>query len=198
MRTAIRIACISLPTWALRLVIFIPLAVIGLPLVYALAHAGWCEARHSPRFNRMVLQWRTPWLFWLWNNSEDGVDGLRGGDPAQDRWAKETAGYSTQKRIWIWAARRNPVDNLRFVPILNPKINPKRVRFIGLDHEPAKGDGGYYYAWMGAYSCFRYETRRWRFWLGWKLKPEDIRGLLPGDPRAIRCDFACQLKKIVA
>src|SRR5690348_12306007 len=131
MRTALRIACISLPTWALRLVVvFLPLAVIGFPLVYVLAHAGWYESRYSPRFNRTVLQWRTPWLFWLWNNLEDGIDGLRGGDPAQYRWAKETAGYSTQKRIWIWAARRNPVDNLRFVPVLNPKIDPKRVRFI--------------------------------------------------------------------
>jgi hypothetical protein len=196
MRTALRIVCISLPTWAFRLAIFLPLAVIGVPLVYVLAHSGWCVPRHSPRFNRTVLQWRTLWLFGPWNNEEDGVDGLRGGDPAQSWWAQSTANLSPQMRIWRWAAIRNPVDNLRFVPILNPKIDPKRVRFVGLDHEPVKGEGGWYYAWMGAYSCIRYETRRWRFWLGTKLKPEDRLGIADSDPRRIRADFALQLKRI--
>ncbi len=196
MRVALRIVCVSVPTWLLRLALFLPLAVVGIPLVYGLARAGWCEARHSPRFNRAVLQWRTPWLFWLWNNAEDGIDGLRGGDPAQSWWAEKTTDYSDQRRIYVWSALRNPVDSLRFVPLLNPKIDPAKVRFIGMDHEPRKGEGGWYYAWMGAYSCIRYETTKYRLWVGWKLKPEDAKGLESGDPRAQRCDFACQLKRV--
>jgi len=195
-RLALRIVCVSLPTWAIRLAVFLPLAVIGIPLVYVLAHAGWCEPRLSKRFERTTLQWRTPWLLGLWSNEEDGIDGLRGGDPNQDWWAEKTKNLSPQMRIWKWAALRNPVDNLRFVPILNPRIEPSKVHFVGLDHEPAEGEGGWYFAWQGLYSCIRYETKQFRIWLGWKIKPEDRLGLALDDPRAIRCDFAIQAKRI--
>lgn len=187
---------VSIILWALRLVVFLIPAIIGIPLIYGLAHAGWYAPRASSKFNRTVLQWRTPWLFWLFNNVEDGIDGLRGGDPAQQWWADRTQGWSDAKRIRTWAAFRNPVDNLRFVPLLNPRIKPEKVRFVGMDHEPAKGEGGWYFAWQEIYSCIRYETKHSRFWLGWKLKPQDLMGLAHDDPRAIRCDFACQLKRI--
>jgi hypothetical protein len=188
---------LSVLLWLARIAIFLPLALLGLLPSYVLAHADWCEPRHSAHFNRTVLQWRTIWLFWPWSNSEDGVDGLRGGDPAQQWWADKTRGMSPAKRIWLWAAVRNPVDNLRFVPLLNPRIDPARIRFIGMDHEPAKGEGGWYFAWQGLYSCIRFETKTWRLWVGWKFKPEDRLGLRGDDPRSIRCDFALQLKRIV-
>jgi hypothetical protein len=189
---------LSVPVWLLRIGIFLPLAIVGIPLVYLLSRLHWCEPRYSKKFDRTVLQWRTRWLFGLYNNLEDGVDGLRGSDPAQLWWHEKTAAYSPQQRIFVWAAFRNPVDNLRFVPVLNPKLVPSKVRSIGMYHEPAKGEGGWYYAWLAGspYSCIRYETKTRRFWLGWKIRPEDRNGLKPGDARAIRCDFAIQFKRI--
>lgn len=193
---AVRIL-LSVPVWILRIGIFLPLAVLGIPLVYLLARAKWCAPRYSPKFKRIVLQWRTPWLVYPWTNLEDGIDGLRGGDPAQQWWADKTAGWSPQKRIFVWAALRNPVDSLRWLPILNPELVPRTVKFIGMDHEPVKGEGGWYFAWMGPYSCIRYETKTRRFWLGWKIKPQDAKGVSSSDPRLIRCDFAIQFKRIV-
>jgi hypothetical protein len=182
--------------WLLRLAVLLVFAVIGIPLIYVLAWQAWCWPTFSERFNRTVLQF--PLAVWPYCNFEDGVDGLRGGDPAQQWWADKTAGWSPQKRIFIWSAFRNPVDSLRWIPLLNPKLEPSRVRFVGLDHEPAKGEDGWYYAWLSGtpYSCIRFERWGFRFWLGTKLHPEDAKGLQPGDVRAMRCDFACQLKRV--
>lgn len=187
---------LSIPFWLARLAILLFFAVLGLPIVFVLAWQAWCWPTVSKRFNRTVLQF--PRIAWLWNNQEDGVDGLRGGDPAQQWWADKTAGWSPIRRIFVWSALRNPVDSLRWVPLLNPIIFVPGVSFIGMDHEPAKGENGWYFAWLAGtpYSCIRVERWGFRFWLGTKLHPEDRNGLQPGDPRAIRCDFACQLKRV--
>ena len=195
MTLALRIL-LSIPVWLVRLAILLVFAFIGIPVVGLLAWQGWCWPTLSKRFNRTVLQF--PLIAWPFCNFEDGVDGLRGGDPAQQWWADKTAGWSPIRRIFIWSALRNPVDSLRWLPVLNPKLEPSRVRFIGMDHEPEKGEDGWYYAWLAGtpYSCIRVERWGWRFWFGTKLKPNDVSGLQPGDVRAIRCDFACQLKKV--
>lgn len=194
MKAPILIIIVSPFLWLARLAVLLLFAIVGVPIVGVLALAKVARSRRSRYFGRDVMQF--PSLFWLWNNAEDGVDGLRGGDPAQQWWADKTAGWSPQKRIFVWAAFRNPVDSLRWVPILNPQLVVRDVRFVGMDHEPAKGENGWYFAWMGIYSCIRVERRGWRFWLGTKLKPDDAEGLRPGDARAIRCDFACQLKRV--
>lgn len=181
--------------WLVRIAVFLLFAIPGLAVVAALAWGGVYGLRASPRFGgRLVL--RFPSLFAPWDNAEDGIDGLRGSAPEQLWWLQKTSGWSQAKRIFIWSALRNPVDSLRWVPVLNPRIHPERVRFIGMDHEPVKGEGGFYFAWQGPYSCIRFETKSRRFWLGWKLKPTDRGGVSPDDPRAIRCDFAMQLKRI--
>jgi len=182
--------------WLLRVALLAILALIGIPIIWMLARHSMCRPTRSKRFDRIVLQFAP--AFWLWNNDEDGVDGLRGDDPAQQWWADKTAGWSPQKRIFVWSAFRNPVDSLRWVPLLNPKLEPSRVRSIGMSHEPDKGENGWYYAWLSGtlYSCIRFERWGCRLWLGWKLKPDDVNGLQPGDVRAIRCDFAAQLKRV--
>lgn len=180
--------------WLVRIAVFLLFAIPGLGIVALLAWRGVYALRKSSRFDRTLVQFQ--WWAWPWNNAEDGVDGLRGGAVEQQWWADKTSGMSSARRIWMWAAVRNPVDSLRFVPVINPKIDSARVRFVGMDHEPAKGEGGWYFAWQGLYSCIRYETKSWRLWLGWKLKPQDAAGVRPDDPRSIRCDFAMQLKRI--
>lgn len=196
MSLAIRIL-LSIPLWLARvLLLFLPLLILGLPIVAVCAWQAWCWQTFSKRFNRTVLQFSP--IFWFWCNFEDGVDGLRGADPAQQWWADQTAGWSPIRRIFIWSALRNPVDSLRWIPLLNPKLEPAHVRFIGMDHEPDNGEVGWYFAWLAGtpYSCIRVERWGFRFWLGTKIHPEDRNGLQPGDVRAIRCDFAAQLKRV--
>ncbi len=193
MRLALRIL-LSILVWFVRIVVFAIPAVVGFIVIPLLICTGRYRMRPSKHFDRSVLQF--PWWAWPLSNQEDGVDGLRGGDPAQAWWAEKTQGWPDAKRIFVWAAIRNPVDNLRFVPLLNPRLVPAKVRFVGMDHEPAKGEGGWYFAYQGIYSCIRFETTTWRLWVGTKIKPTDRFGISDTDPRKIRCDFALQFKRI--
>lgn len=206
----------SIPLWLLRGLLLLVLAAMGIPVIATLAWRGCYEPRPSRHFKRTVPQF--PRWAWLWNNQEDGVDGLRGGDRAQAWWLTMTSDFTPLRRVFKWSAFRNPVDSLRFIPLLNPKIDPARVRSVGMDREPQDGESGWYFAWQGLYSCIRWEfelsgvfvlaiaifLKSWRdgdpvfmrFWLGWKIKPTDAGGLAPDDPRAIRCDFAAQFKRV--
>lgn len=190
----LRFALVSLPSWTVMLlVIRLPLYLLGFPLI------AWqskqVEVRPSRYFpNRRLLQFRARWM-WLWGNEEDGVDGLRGGDSAQARWADETEDCSPRGRIFLWSAWRNPVNNIRYVPVLNPHFNSCQIRYIGTDHEPVAGERGWFYIWQGLYSAFRLETGRRRVWVGWKFRPEDVNGVDPMDTRLPRADFALQWKR---
>lgn len=179
----------------MRLAILLFFAVLGVPVIAVLAYGRVYRVRFAPQFGRDLMLFPAP--FWPWNNFEDGVDGLRGGDPAQFWWRDKTRTWSDARRVFTWSAFRNPVDSLRWLPLINPKIDPARVRFVGsMDREPQDGESGWYFAWQGLYSCIRVERWGFRFWLGWKFHPDDPKGLAPGDARAIRCDFACQLKRV--
>jgi len=72
---------LSIPVWLLRVALLAILAMIGIPIIWMLVRHGMCRPTRSTRFDRIVLQFAP--AFWLWNNDEDSVDGLRGGDPAQ-------------------------------------------------------------------------------------------------------------------
>lgn len=60
------------------------------------------------------------WL-WLYGNDEDGLD------PPWYQTANPT--WSPWLRMWVWAAWRNPVNNLRFIKSLHP---PPRVGGVKL------------------------------------------------------------------
>lgn len=185
---------IAIPLWLLRAAALVILAIPGVPLIAVLAWRGVYRKRPSAYFDRDVMQF--PRWAWLFSNDEDGVDGLRGGDPAQHWWSERTAGWSDARRIFVWSAFRNPVNNLRYIPLLNPKFEPARIRFVGLDHEMRDGEGGWFFVWQGLYSGVRFETKTWRFWIGYKFRPEDRFGVDPADTRLPLCDFACQLKRV--
>lgn len=194
MNLALRIL-FSLPVWLLRIAIFLPLALLGFIVIPLLVCMGSYRVRTSGS-GRALLQF--PWWAFLWSNEEDGIDGLRGGDAAQAWWMNKTGDWPDAKRIFAWSAFRNPVNNLRYVPVLSPKFRPARIYSIGLDHEMQDGEGGWYFVWQGIYSGFRYETKSRRCWIGWKFKPEDATGIDPHDTRLPRCDFALQFKRLTA
>lgn len=196
MKFAVRLV-LSLPLWvAYEVLIAIPLWITGVIVIPLLALRQAYSLHKSRYFDRTVLNWNSGFARALFGNEEDGIDGLRGGDPAQAWWLDRTAKDSEGWRILKWSALRNATANLRFLPLLHPKIDPARIRYLGMDREPAKGEGGWYFCWQGPYSCVRYETKHWRFWWGWALKPSDRNGLAIDDPRAIRARMLLQLKKV--
>lgn len=132
-----------------------------------------------------IKVWVGGWLTWIWGNEEDGVTGAE--------WYRELHKDWTEiKQAIFWSAFRNPTNNFRFVPHLNPVIDPVKIRSITWE----SGD----FTWQGVYSGFRWFPKfgknKFRFWLGWKLKPEDAQGIPDTDFRNYGVGFATQFKRI--
>jgi predicted PurR-regulated permease PerM len=139
-------------------------------------------------------------IMWLWDNQIDGI---------ANRNYKQFS--SLFKQITYWSASRNPVSNLRFVPILSFKINPAKVRFIGsfvnymdlykpeshkLVSKYFSKEPHWFFAWQGLYSCFYLRTKNREFLAGWKVYPKDIFGLEPTSYRFKSTGFGLQFKKV--
>lgn len=61
--------------------------------------------QRSPITGRWIVN--APRWLWLYGNDEDGLEPLW--------WAVARPEWSRFRRAWVWAAFRNPVNNLRFV-----------------------------------------------------------------------------------
>jgi hypothetical protein len=175
---------ISIPIWLLVLAIHLLFILIGLPLI------AWQSGYPTVDENKR-LQFRARWM-WLYGNREDGIDGRGGGDPEQAWWMERTKGVTLRERIFEWSALRNPVNNLRYIPVICPKFRPKWIRAVGTGDEPPDGQFGWAFVWQGPYSGLYIKTPRIWFWIGWKFKPSDMKGIPETDTRLPRCDFAAQ------
>lgn len=203
----------SIPLWLAYSSVALALDIVGLVLLALLsaAHAwGWRASKvyraekglPETGHMRAVSAWRGSWLTWLWGNEEDGVLG--------PRWWAERNGlpirwWPLAWQAYRWSALRNPSNNLRFIPLLNPVIDPARIRSwtwtpsaVGVGQTRVDG---VIFTWQGPYAGIRIHiniARRgyFRFWWGWKLKPEDAQGVPPTDMRAPRCGFGTQFKRI--
>lgn len=83
------------PPWA-------PLVVAGIFICLPLAYFRVTKADSNG-----VLHWRPRWA-WLWDNLEDGVH--------PGWYAAQFPNWGDWKITFVWTAKRNPVNNLRFVP----------------------------------------------------------------------------------
>jgi hypothetical protein len=137
---------------------------------------------------------------WLWDNRIDGI---------ANRNYKQFS--SMFKQIIYWSASRNPVSNLRFVPVLSFKIIPSKVRFIGsfINYSDMHKEGSnklvskyfskeshWFFSWQGLYSCFYLRTKSHEIMLGWKVYPKDIFGLEPTSYRFESTGLGLQFKKV--
>lgn len=187
----------SLVLWPMYLALSLVLDVVGLFLLVPLSLARAWRWRYSRVYaGRNMTVWRGGRLTWLWGNEEDGVAG--------PEWWRERTGvarYGWLNGCWSayrWSALRNPTNNLRFVPFINPVIDPHAIRWVG------RGDpetlGSWSFTWQGAYAGFRCSFRfrggGYRLWLGWKLLPRDAQGVADTDYRKPRCGWATQFKRI--
>lgn len=178
----LHIAIFGLPLWIARLLINLPLWFLGLVLIPW--QSAYTEIRPSKYYaGRNLPQFKARWM-WIFGNEEDGIDGLRGGDAAQFWWAKMTSADSVRMRIFKWSARRNPINNLRYVPLLSPRFHPDQIEFVGG------------YIWQGVYARLVLDFKGQRFSIGWKFRPEDQQGIAVTDTRLPRCDFGARRQNI--
>lgn len=138
--------------WSINL----PLFLLGLVLV---PFAIWFRVvQRGPITDRLIAN--APRWLWLWGNDEDGL--------AADWYDQQHQDWSPFRVMYTWSALRNSVNNLRFVPVLSPKLNPAQ---IGWWHSKS---GNVIVCWQGWYVGI--ETP-W-FHHGYNVQPED--GLHPG------------------
>lgn len=179
----------SLIFWPIYIAVDLALTVIGMVILLPMSLGRAWVFRPSKVWpgSRIVDAWRGGWLTWIWGNEEDGVAGA-------DWYIREKAlaGWAVWRIAYVWSAWRNSANNLRFVPFINPVIEPKRVRFVGGTHWSFTWQG--LYAGLTLYPVIR--GRVFRFWIGWKLKPGDTIGVPDDDVRKVRCGFALQFKAL--
>lgn len=185
--------------------VFIPLLIIGWVMVPL---AAICRAYEKTDDNLdkpadgPIYQFTWPIMF-VWGNYEDGI---------ANRNYKQFDSMFMQ--IVYWSCIRNPVNNLRVMPILSCKIEPKRVEFIGsFGHlhgnsmsknltETIKSYDTkipqWFFAWHGLYSNFYWQFNLFgklrRIWVGWKIYPTDIYGVT--KYRESGAGFAQQFKVV--
>ena len=180
----------SIPVWiAFVFLVFIPLLLLGYIMVpIALLFKAYRYEHDEEKFNKgeNPIVWHFTWpIMFAWDNWEDGI--------ANETYFKEDSFFM---QVIRWSCIRNPVNNLRIVPYLACKVNPKKIGFVG-----SKGSSyeiglvrvaneiknyrdktpQWYFAWHGFYTCIfiQYNTKKGvkRFWLGWKIVPYDIYGI---------------------
>lgn len=194
----LRLPLWDIPVWLLYSAVAIVLNAIGLVLLLPLSACHAWRRRPSkvfpfaPHAGFPITAWRGGWLTWLWGNEEDGVTGpqwwlIRTGATVlpSNRWKLARAAYR-------WSALRNPSNNMRFIPGVNPVIEPSRIQSVRAAR--------WIFTWQGPFAGFiwfpRIGEKVFRFWIGWKLKPEDAQGVDDHDMRKPRCGFAMQFKRV--
>ena len=185
------------PTWALFLALRTVAIVLGWLLVPIAAAARAYEPYNAPHWHEGTrVQYRFTWPFmWLWDNEEDGI---------ADRTYWDAPNMFLA--IVYWSALRNPANNLRYVPWLSVLIDSSKVKYIGSLPKTAslkdydKDELTFWsLTWQGVYSNirvhFKMGSKIYRFWLGWKIYPEDKVYPVTGH-RATGAGFATQFKRI--
>ena len=181
------IALWGLVSWlAVELLVFTPLFLAGgLLLPVILRVCPIVQVPSTVNAGQMVeaLGWR--WANILWGNLEDGLSPVR--------WTTQCGTSAPTWRTRLTWYFRNPVSNMRFWPWIStfPKAS---VMWIGtLDHIPDDGIPGWFLAWQGPYTGFRWQCCTWGLWIGWKLNPADRNGCT--DYRRFGLGTAAQLMR---
>lgn len=198
MKLALRIVG-SNPLWLAYWTVALPLWVLGALTIPLVAKMGKVKTRPSNAYRdkRGILAWEWEWYNWLFGNEEDGIDGAE--------WYRELhKDWTVYKRIVMWSAFRNPTNNMRFWPYVNPRIDSGRIKWYGnYDAQVSglsTGKFAWSYTWQGVFSnlllVFPFRGSIYRAWIGWKLRPSDSRGISEDDYRFPRCGFGTQLKRI--
>lgn len=117
---------------------------------------------------------------WLFGNDYDGLLGDK-----RSWWVENTPfGLAVESYLamWLWAAVRNPVNNLRLVPGLSCPVSECTITYSGsYTVEDKSGMGGWQFVtaarrssmWYGLYVVHEWSpTRAFVLRLGYKIKPD--------------------------
>lgn len=189
----------SVPLWAVYSAVALVLWIVGAAVIPVMAWCQWWDLRPSFAYadRRPVMCWRSRIVDLVWGNAEDGVTGAA--------WYRDLhSDWSDTKRAIFWSAFRNPTNNTRFWPLVNPHIVPSRIHYVGAfdAEQQARETGAFTWSltWQGVFAGLRLVVpvrgRLVRIWAGWKLRPSDRSGIDPNDYRFPRCGFAIQCKRI--
>lgn len=140
-------------------------------------------ATHQTELSRTWPRHRitnAPKFLWFWGNDEDGYD--------PEWYARAHPTWNRFVRRYMWAAVRNPANNLRFIKSLHPPPDPTRIRF-------AKGER-WLLCWQGLLYRFTYTGPKREYSIGWKYRPDDARGVDPMDHRLFGTGFGVRIKRI--
>lgn len=174
-------AFIALPMWALWIVTDLIAFVVGIPLIAVLAllpaHSGISRCYPDRRNVACFPFWG---LFSLWENWEDGVDGLPlkiidghadlHSQFQDDTWGAATAGWSHWRRVFIWSAFRNSVNNHRFMRPFRLVIDPSQTHIRYFRNNSA------YFIWQGVYSALYLTLGKRYLHIGYKFHQDDAEG----------------------
>lgn len=163
--------------------------------------------RKSKFFDKDITAWTLPFMY-PWGNEEDGI---LSGEEHKDK--------SEKFRIFYWTAIRNPVNNLRFLPIFSFKKDTSNLKFILKLKDTGtilteKGSEGFqilsdaeegkvsksfsYLCYSGLYANYRAEFsflgKQRRFWIGHKLYPSAKYRIPPYQKHGI--GFGSQFKVV--
>ena len=173
--------------WIGSTVLWLALYGLGLPVV-AVA-ALFTRTRVSECYPGRVGLHFPSWA-WLWDNEENGVNGMSGPGTvlASTNWWT----------VFAFSALRNPVSNLRFwSPAKVTVLAPGELQVT--ERAGSYGQAGYGWfirkgPWIAGYlRFFSLFGKTYRFWWGWEFWPGDaVNGIASTDGRYPGVDFARQ------
>jgi len=189
-----------IPLFALTWIVFTLfrtlMILLGWVLIPTAAALGAYEAyMGADGFGTPRTQYRFTWkLLYPFQNPEDGI-----ANATYKEWD------SMFMKIVYWSAFRNPANNLRTMPFISLKIDPKKIKWFGshnipsiYDMKPASEE--WFICWHGFYSCWWWQFKLFgsvgRLWIGTtKLFPADFQGVT-GHRSKYGAGIPSQLKKI--
>lgn len=140
-------------TWIAYSILTLPLNVLGLLLIPFCIWFGHTETSYITN----VPIFTAPRALWLWGDDEDGYDPVV--------WQQANPTWGCFKRMYVWGALRNSVNNLRFVKWLNPPPVPAKIKSIVTPTWWLCGQG-ILFGWQ-------YTGQDYIYSAGWKYNPSD-------------------------
>ena len=185
---------ITVPFVAMRFIL-IALGAVVVPI--ALLFRKEVEGSEVPGGTKYMPDWNwklilLPKWAWIWSNESDGMLGDKRGYWGKIRKNDPESFLS----MYIWAAFRNPVNNLRYVPLVSCLVNKcTDIKCVGREDVADKvGGAGWNVVWGVTPTKFPYPgfymVKMWgdtgkclRIRIGWKLKKSYISRYIE-DPEA--------------
>lgn len=156
---ALRVIWLLIVGTLYNLVLWLPLFLLGLVLMPVACLCG--HNMVSPITKKEIFN--APWWLWIWGNDEDGIL-PRYYHPFTVE--KDKLGWSSFRITYVWAALRNSVDNLKYVPWINPPVLP--VYIIKVAPKQFHINSTWSFIWWKGYGCLTFRFYNW-YRFGWRL-----------------------------